>query len=152
MSFQQDVQRTAGLEQAYQTGLGALRAQDRARVEARNPRALSGSVDVDKALQPLQPNANRWDYVVAGKIANSVTERLYWIEVHPASSSHNVREIQNKLDWLLGWLQGQLLDRYKREFLWLASGKSVFHQNSPQVKILAGKGIQFKGRHFTIPG
>lgn len=152
MSFKQDIQCTDGLELAFRSGLQALREQDKAHLSAVKPRSLAGSADLDSALVPQFPDKPRWDYVVARKSGNPGKEHLYWIEVHPASSTGNVQEVESKLNWLKDWLAGKALNAYPRDFIWLASGKCVYNQSSPLVKALAAKGVQFKGGHFVIPG
>ncbi|NLE58871.1 MAG: hypothetical protein GX616_10955 [Planctomycetes bacterium] len=151
MSFQNDVEQTAGLEHAYQPGKQALRPADQKKVDAVAPRRLAGSVDIDEALGSLRPNENRWDYVV-GWATKEKSEFLYWIEVHSASGTGAVDEILEKLAWLRRWLggDGNRLSKYERKIVWIASGKSAFQQNSPQLKRLVAAGVYFAGGHYTI--
>ena len=147
-----DVTQTSGLETACQPGLQALRAIDRSRITARQPRRLTGSVDVDKALMDRFPDANRWDYVAASQSSDNA-EYLYWIEVHRATGTDTIGEVSAKLTWLKEWLcnDGARLNGYRRAFVWIATGRSAFQQNSPQLKRLAAAGIIFAGGHYTIP-
>ncbi|HPD30000.1 MAG TPA: hypothetical protein PLL20_08410 [Phycisphaerae bacterium] len=151
MSFQNDVEQTAGLEHAYRPGKQALRPADQNKVDAIATRRLAGSADIDAALENLRPNENRWDYVV-GWATKEKSEFLYWIEVHSASGAGAVREILDKLTWLKGWLDGEgnRLRNYRRKIVWIASGKSAFQQNSPQLKRLVAAGVYFAGGHYTI--
>lgn len=148
MAFRDDVAKTVGLEQAWRSGLQALRDADRIHVNSENPRTLAGSVDVDAALRSQYPVAARWDYVVAGRQGEA--EYLHWIEVHPASSTGNVKELEKKLEWLAAWLKDQPLATYPRCFVWVASGRCTLHQHSRELKRLAGKGLLFRGGHYVV--
>jgi hypothetical protein len=43
------------------------------------------------------------------------------------------------------------INALRREFIWVASGKTSFTLTSPQQKKFALLGLQHKGRLFTIP-
>ncbi len=150
MSLKRDVERTKGLEDGWQPGLQALRA-DRARVSASSTRALTGSVDVDRALRRRFRHASRWDYVVGWKRPKDV-EFLHWIEVHPAGGSRMIGEVAAKLAWLREWLngEGRPLRDYNRRFVWIASGRSGFRAGSPQSKRIASLGLVFSGNHYAL--
>jgi hypothetical protein len=152
MTFKKSVKQIADIADRYCPGLQALRGVDKARVIIDASGNLYGSVDVDEALKAKLPNDARWDYVIARKRLGG-DEHLHWIEVHPASSTKNIDEIEKKLDWLKGWLNtvGKPSKAYRGEWIWIASGKSTFNQNSPQLKRLAAMGVMFKGGHFRIP-
>jgi hypothetical protein len=151
MSFKRDLARTCGLEDAWQPGLQALSAPDRARITVKPSSKLDGSADIDAALLVRFPGACRWDYVVAWKAEGS-KEFLHWIEVHPADGTGTITEISDKLAWLKDWLarKGTLLRKYQRKLVWIASGRSAFRQNGPQLKRLALAGLYFAGGHYII--
>ena len=151
MSLQHDIENAAGLDDAYRAGLQALRARDRAKIEAVPTRSLSGSVDVDSALRIRFARSPRWDYAIGWKQRNRA-EYVYWVEVHPASGGRTIHEVSAKLVWLKEWLgaEGSRLGRYRRSFVWIASGKSAFQQNSPELKKLSMAGVHFAGGHYTI--
>lgn len=94
MSFKTDVAQVLGAG-AFRKGLGALRQTDVAHVSAQRPREIKGSADVDASLADALPNAARWDYVV-GRTQGNI-HQTHWIEVHPASASKNVHEIEKSL-------------------------------------------------------
>lgn len=150
MSFKEDVASTAGIETAWKAGLHALQKPDSKHVSVKSTRNLRGSVDIDSSLRNRYPNNARWDYVVAQTQGRE--EFLHWIEIHPAAAGSTVGEILTKFEWLREWLrqEGNLLEAYKREFLWVASGKSSYTRNSPQLKSLAAKGIRFCGQRVSI--
>lgn len=151
MSFRQDLQVVAGLEDAYQPGLKALRSRDREKITDPKPRNLTGSADIDTALCERYPDSPRWDYVAASTTQNR-SEFLHWIEVHPADGEGTIGEVQTKLAWLKEWLfaDGKPLNNYPRRFVWIASGRSAFQQNSPQLKKLASQGLVFAGGFYSM--
>jgi len=150
MSFKSDVRNTAGLRGAYKPGLQALRQVDRSRLTAKPARKLAGSVDLDTALAASAPRDSRWDYVVAWTRSNG--ECLHWVEIHDADRAGAPAEVCRKLQWLRAWLEsdGRRLEEYPRRFVWVASGRSAFQQNSPQLKRLALAGMHFAGGHYTL--
>ena len=147
MSFKTDVAQVLGAD-AFQKGLGALRQTDMAHVSAQRPREITGSADVDASLAAALPNAARWDYVV-GRAQGNV-QLVHWIEVHPASAGKHLREVERKLVWLMVWLRDNPLANYRRDVVWIASGKSAFNARSPGIKALASKGCRFVGGHLHL--
>jgi hypothetical protein len=111
-------------------------------------RRITGSVDLDTALRNAFPQAARWDYGIG---YSSEEEKVFWIEVHPASSLH-VNEVISKLQWLKQWLltQATNLDNLPRQFIWIASGNVSLQPGSPQRKRLALNGLLFAGETFSI--
>lgn len=148
MSFSADVKATPHLEDAFCKGLGALSATDKVHLTAGASNKLLGSVDIDTALQPTQPNAARWDYVVGQKQGNQ--EHLHWIEVHPASGTGNIGEMEAKLRWLAAWMRTTPLASYPKQIVWIASGKSAFNSRHPGLRALASRGLRFAGGHLTL--
>ncbi len=147
MSFKADVIHTLGVG-TFHKGLGALKPVDAGHVSSVHPRELAGSADVDTALVATLPNAHRWDYVVGKSSGKFVT--AHWIEVHPASSTKNIAEVERKLAWLSGWLHGNPLGQYPKDVVWVASGKSTYNTRSPAIKALAAKGCRFVGGHLSL--
>jgi hypothetical protein len=153
VTFKQAVEQTPNLEDAWRCGLQALRAEDRPHVVPDDPRELTGSADIDAALRPAEPNANRWDFAIGFQHTNRNEELIYWIETHTGSDSQ-ISVVLRKLDWLLNWLKGdgQKLAVFEREIVWVASGATSFTKGAKQVKILAAKGIRYSGARLRIPG
>ncbi len=146
MSFQKDVESTDGLQGQFRAGLKALKKVDRGRLSVEKP---LGSVDVDGALAGLYPKASRWDYLIGQQCGGRVL--LHWIEVHSADGEHNVREVERKLSWLMGWVAATPLKAYRRRLYWVSSGKCSFTSRYPRVKALAQRGVLFCGQHLSIP-
>ena len=149
MSFRNAVSRTPHLgPAAYCAGLQALEATDRERIECENTHRLCGSVNIDHALEPNQPNQRRGDYAVCYTRA---TQIVYWIEVHEASQ-RGVAALEQKFDWLQGWLggEGYRLRAFTAHYIWISSGETTFTKGSPQVRKLAQKGVRSVGRVLRI--
>ena len=150
MTFEAAVGANPELAGAYRRGLQGLREGDRNKIAAATPRRLRGSIDLDAALAPRYPNDPRWDYGVAAAMTEG--ERVFWIEVHPASEGE-IGAVLDKFNWLKGWLRTSAseLGSLPKEFLWVSSGRSALTQRSPKLRQLALQGVAFKGGHFRIP-
>ena len=152
MKFKAAIAATPQLKNAWKEGLSALRKMDRRHIKAENTRSLTGSADIDTALKPTQPTANRWDYAIAYQHTDRKEEVVYWVEAHTGSDDQ-IKVVLKKLDWLHNWLRsdGQKLDRFEREFIWVPSGPTSFTNSSTQIKTLATKGLRYSGSVFCIP-
>lgn len=148
MSFATDVKATPHLEGALRKGLGAVLATDRTCVTVGTATRLLGSVAVDAALKAPQPNAARWDYLIGQNRSGGAF--LYWIEVHPASSTGNIREMEAKLNWLAEWMRTTPLSSYPRQIAWIACGQSAFNSRHPALRSLANRGLRYAGGHLTV--
>ncbi len=150
MRFKAAVQAIPLLKPAYRSGLQALLPADRERITCKNTRALRGSIYLDKAVEEDYPNDPRWDYGI-GIDATKGSDRVVWVEVHPASSSH-VQEVIDKWKWLLAFLEKHTwpFSSSQQEFMWIASGTVSIPKNSPQRRKLALAGIKFVGRVLRL--
>jgi hypothetical protein len=148
MNFRKDVKATPRIDGALREGLGAMRNADRDHVTVDDPNSLLGSVNVDAALQASQPNAARWDYVVGQKKNNK--QFLHWIEVHPAASTGNIKEVAAKLDWLVTWMKDTPFMGYLRQIVWIASGRCAFNQRYPGLRDLVSRGLRFVGGNLKL--
>ena len=106
--------------------------------------------DLGEALRPAFPNDPLWDYGI-GKRTRGNQERVFWVEIHPASSEH-VQEVLHKLAWLHAWLRGAAprLDLMEREFVWVASGKVRLPPNAPKRRLVAARGVRFVGERLEL--
>ena len=148
MRFVDDVNATPNLGGTLRQGLGALRQSDRQHISKNKSTKLLGSVDVEKALKPTQPQAHTWDYMIG--VHEGDGTRIHWIEVHPASSTGNIAEVEAKMNWLMNWMKVTPLAKYPRSIVWVASGKSVFNSRHPDIKKLASLGLSFIGRRLAF--
>lgn len=149
-SFEEAVRGTQSIAHAFRNGLQAIRSKERKKMICRDARALAGSVNGDDALKETRPNDARWDYGIGIRKAND-KDRVAWVEVHPASSSH-VQDVIDKLDWLRCWLKSDalLLEKLPPTFVWVASGKVALTPNSPQRRRLSQVGIHFAGARIDL--
>lgn len=150
MNFSEAVKECAALAPRLRSGLGGVSSRDRGRIRVSDPRNLLGSVNVDDALRDLEPSANRWDYGIGHRLESN-SERVIWVEVHAASSSH-IQPVLNKLDWLRRWLRNnaKALHDMPAHFVWVASGQVAFTRNSMQSRTLAQKGLFFRPRAVNL--
>jgi hypothetical protein len=154
MGFKESVEETPNLAGKWMVGLGALRAQDKVRIdpESTSTTHLRGSVDIDRAWMALDPQGNRWDFAIGYKHQNRSDEFIYWVETHTGADDQ-IAVMFRKLTWLKTWLNGagRKLAEFERLFVWVPSGATSFSQGSPQVRKLADKGIIYSGSRFRIP-
>ena len=148
MSFQSDIESINGLRKAYKTGLQALEPADRTRLEVTHPRNLCGSAAIDVELRDLYPDQSRWDYVICRNDAD--VEYAHFIEVHPATTSSNIREVEAKAEWLLTWLISTPFRNMERSLHWIATGTVSFTQRDPKIRSLALKGVTLSGTRLKI--
>ncbi len=151
MTFKEAVEATPHLQDAWKAGLGALRSIDRPHIKAADTRQLQGSVDVDTALQPFEPNSHRWDFAIAYQHTNRAQEFIYWVETHTGSDKE-IAVVFRKMAWLNNWFQGdgKELAKFEREIVWVPSGATSFTHGSTQVKKLAAKGLRYSGSVLHI--
>ena len=148
MSFKKAVRATPSVCAAYQKGLRALRESDRNRITCL--RKLTGSLNLDAALESTCPNATRWDYAI-GLVHEKNRDKVCWVEVHPASSKH-IQDVLNKFEWLKNWLRSDAprLNALPREFFWVASGSVALPPGDTKRNLLAQRGIRFAGSHLLL--
>jgi hypothetical protein len=135
----------------FHPGLQALRARDRERICVTKTRRISGSVDIDTCLKSQYPNDPRWDYAIGYTPAECNQEKVYWIEVHPATEGA-IAEVIQKQRWLIKWLekQGKPLHPFSRCFIWISSSNTGWNARSPQSKQLASEGILYSGTKVDL--
>jgi hypothetical protein len=115
-------------------------------------RKLAGSVNLEKALKNHYPNDPRWDYGI-GLDTGRHNDRVLWVEVHPASSGKNVKEMIKKLHWLRQWIEHSAPEIKKladMQFLWISSNGVHISKNTPQARELAQEGIRFPQEYLNL--
>jgi len=153
MRFQDAVANSDDVRDCYRAGLQALLERDRNRLSFKDPRKISGSLNLDASVDGLYRDQPRWDYGIGIKKTGSTDEAI-WIEVHPADANQ-VQKLINKLTWLKNWLNNRakdLMSITERDspYIWVSSGRVSFQQTSPQAKRLALAGITFPREHYFI--
>lgn len=139
-AFRAAIEATPDVAGHWQAGLRAL-GNYSSRVVLADTTKCAGSLNIDAALLAAQPNAARWDYALM------YAGRVVYLEVHPAASGANIREVLAKVRWLQQWLQTQAralhtLPRHPAPFVWLASGSTDLRPSSAQRLALAEAGIK----------
>lgn len=142
----------AALPGAHKDGLQALRKKDRERITHSKSRRLAGSVNLDEALERSDPNGNRWDYGIGVKREGG-KEEVFWVEVHPASTSH-VPEMLDKLAWLKKWLDTKAPElrmlTAKDGYVWIASGGVAIRKKTQHARLLNQAGLRFPQEHLRL--
>jgi hypothetical protein len=128
----------AGSGLTFRPGLQAL-GRDSRHVQPSDTRSVLGSANIDGDMRATYPNASRWDYAVC---CEARIESVDYIEVHPATTSQNAREVWDKLQWLTEWLRSVPLGELSRRFHWINTGSVGIPKTNPRLKQLASKGIR----------
>lgn len=152
MTFRAAVQEAAELAAHFRPGLQALTSAHAGRVVCAHPRKLTGSINIDAALQPAFPNAPRWDYGIG--YVERHAEVAIWVEVHSANSTH-VSEVIDKVKWLRKWLSDHApalfkMTRRSDGFVWVATGPVALQRGSRQARQLAQAGVSFPRRNLKL--
>ena len=144
------------LNQAYQPGLQALKAHSR---KIRSDKAITGSVDLDSALEklPQHATANRWDYGVGYKPAKG-KECVVWVEVHGATIDE-VGTLARKAKWLKSYLvqhapalwELTLKSPENLRYVWLGTKDVHLKMNTPAYRRAAQEGITLHGTVLSLP-
>ena len=162
MSFKKAVQaEPPPVNGAYRTGTQALERKHRKLVTCEDPRRLTGSIYLDKALERESDYANaaRWDYGLGYRPAAGRPEQAVWIEVHSATTKE-VTAVLKKLNWLRGWLNDgagclkRMTDRggdRDNRFVWIASGRVDIPPHTRQARQLSQEAIQGPKRRLSLP-
>lgn len=135
MSFESTIESCSQISSCFQLGLQAL-GSDSSYINPKNTRLINGSVALDECLKSSEPNANRWDYLIA------YNELSYCLEIHPANEGE-VKTMIKKAEWLNRFLNSNLPSLNKKPYHWVASGKIGILPSSPKARILAQNGITF---------
>lgn len=117
-------------------------AADRALIAlAEHPR-ITDSLDLDEAMRPAYPMANRWDYLLG--VANK--EIIVAVEPHTATD-REVRVLISKKAQAIAFLRDHLRPgRSVARWIWIAHGRVGFTRMDRAIRQLDQNGIQFQGR------
>ena len=143
MSFVDAVQKTPEITDCLKPGLQALGSNSN-KVKVNATRELTGSVDIDTCLAREYPNAPRWDYVFGYK------DLVYYVEVHPADSTGEVKNVIAKCDWLKQWRKRSAPNledlEHRSTYHWVSSGRTEPMLKSGRYRrLLNQNGIQVAG-------
>ena len=140
------------------TGKQAVKGSHSTLIATAKDVQLQASWDMDAAYLKHEPQAPRWDYALA---IQSDRECLYWVEVHPASSTGQVEEMLAKLKWLQSKLcdpQFKVLNQLTKAtqvrkiqaFRWLYTGDNRIRPGSQEARKLAQAGLNAPERMITL--
>ncbi|MYC75889.1 hypothetical protein F4X10_09015 [Candidatus Poribacteria bacterium] len=140
MSFADVIQSIPEIAQCLKKGLQALGGNSN-KIAVRETRSLTGSVDIDTCLTNRYPNAPRWDYVFGYK------DQIYYVEIHAAGSTGEVKTVVAKLMWLKQWrkLTAKNLEDLENQstYHWISSGRTTSSvKRGKYLQILAQNGIR----------
>lgn len=126
------------------SGLGALKAVDRSRIEEAIKARFGDSLDADAAFLSVAPSENRWDYL----LGDEVSKQIYGLEPHSAKQDEVSTVIAKKrraLEHLRRhWRAGSPVVAW----FWVASGSVQFPDVDRNMKRLAQEGITFVGKQL----
>jgi hypothetical protein len=134
----------SGYKKEYKDGLGAIKNEHRSQFKAKNTHNLEGSMDIDKARQPKEPHAFRWDYLVV--VLKNDKENLALIEVHGAVKPGEIEVMNNKKKWLLRWLSDTGLHDFPKSLIWVSTAGIKITPQSIYGKRVVKAGLPFPKR------
>jgi hypothetical protein len=145
MRFRVAVSSTHELAAHIRNRLDALSNAHQNSIIAANPRKITGSVNIDVALQLAYPNAHRWDYAIGYRISNR-NDKAFFVEFHKAKVDEVDRVIKKK-QWLVTWMRGKQIDNLLQKiFVWVSAGGIHIPPNSPHTRILSIHGLRLVRR------
>jgi hypothetical protein len=137
-------------------GLGAIKGEHRTLLQFSNTRAVTGSLDYDKAMTAAGDKGEKWDYAVGYK-AGAKNEHCIWVEVHPASTGE-VKKMLGKLAALKAWLKAdgkpllELTPVEKNPFVWICTPAGVsIPGNGKERRALAQAGVRGPMKLLQLP-
>lgn len=138
--FQQAVENSSEVSNAYKPGLQALKKGETGKIMVEDSKKLDGSLDIDSALKDSYKDANRWDYAIG------YNSKVCFVEIHPAFTSE-VTTMIAKLTWLKSWLKHKApeinnLPKIVPTYNWIQSGKCAIIPGSREEKKLATYGLK----------
>ena len=149
MKFRTAVENTNEIANFLNTGLDALNKAHKNSIIISYHKKITGSVNIDAALQSAYPNENRWDYAIGYRISKQ-EDKVFFAEFHRAIVSE-VELVLQKKKWLMSWMRGKPLDDLlQRRFVWVSAGGKNIPTNSPQMRNLNTNGIQLVRRLMLV--
>ena len=133
-------------------GKSAVDKRYRALIDSKDAKTrFTGSVDMDAAFSPTEPDAHRWDFGLGVQVPGQ-PECAIWVEPHSAASTGEVKTMLAKLDWLQGKLDQPEFRQLKaltdacaaqghRRFHWMATARVGIRPGSREANMLAARGM-----------
>lgn len=124
-------------------GLRAVHRTDRALFSDHAGRSVGDSLDLDEAARSVDPEENRWDYLLSVPSAGKIVA----LEPHSAKTSE-VKVVIRKKQWALMFLRGHLPEGTTvSRWLWVSHGRASFSPIEKVRRRLNQAGIEFSGRN-----
>lgn len=130
------VDKTEDVKGMFNTGLGAIKGNEKQKFIVPDTRKITGSLDIDRSTAAKYPQDNRWDYAI------EYDQETFFIEVHPGSTNE-IPTIIAKLEWLKQWLKEKapainaLKPKDKQPYHWIYTKKFAILPNSKYARELA---------------
>jgi hypothetical protein len=145
MKFRTAVECTDGIAAYLKNGLNALSNAHQNSIIAPKPKRITGSVNIDAALQSAYPHGNRWDYAIGYYISNQ-DDKAFFVEFHKATVDE-VSRVLLKKQWLESWMRGKRLDNLQpKRFVWVSAGGIKIPKNSYHRRNINKHGLQLVRR------
>ena len=141
-SFKEAVE-NASLGPAYKQGKQAIAGKDKVKIQVSSPCKPAGSINLDDHYKSAEPQAPRWDYGVGIKRSHG-KETAFWVEVHPATSNQDAKDVLKKHQWLSAKLAKapfKDLRQMTEGFIWVSTSGFKLNKGSKIMKDLARVGI-----------
>ncbi len=85
----------------------------------------------------------RWDYAVG------YSGKVYFIEVHSATTEKEIDVVIEKARWLRKW-KSRTPFKKDNNLYWISPGKTGFSRNAAKFRMLTMKGIIFAGSRIDL--
>ena len=145
MKFKAAIIGTPELAPHLQAQLDAVSKAQQNSIIVKNRKKITGSVNIDVALQSSNPHDNRWDYAIGYRI-NSQEDKAFFVEFHKAIVDE-VNLVIKKKQWLVNWMRGKQIDNLlQKVFVWVSSGGNNIPENSQHRRIININGIILRRR------
>lgn len=145
MKFRTAVEHTDEIAPFFRDQINALSKAHQNSIIVRRRRRITGSVNLDLALQSRYPNAKRWDYAIGYYISNR-HDKAFFVEYHKANV-YEVSRVLEKKHWLESWMRGKPVDNIQqRRWFWVSAGAIKIPPNSPDHRLLNMRGVQLVRR------
>ena len=154
LTFEHAVKSCSLLAGYYCSGLNALSQANRQKIFVTSSTIVTGSINIDVALQAALPNDPRWDYGIGWRRsklqAKSRNDSVCWIEIHQAYSSSDMETVLTKLAFHRQWLKDNApeLDSLHGKFVWVATGKVGIPKHHRRK--MSNEGLTLKGQRHQL--
>jgi len=153
LTFENAIKSCSLLAGHYRPGLKALSQADRQKISTTSSTTVTGSINIDVALQAAHPNDHRWDYGIGWRSksqAQSHNDSVCWIEIHQAYSSSDMKIVLAKLAFHRQWLKDNApeLDSLRGKFVWVATGKVGIPKHHRRK--MAAEGLALEGQRHQL--